>query len=354
MKALRSVSEVAWRGLIIAFAIFAIVQVIVRLKVVFFPIAVALLLASFLSPAVTRLHRRRWPRGVAAGAVFVGFLVAFAAVIFVIAPPVGDQFGELGDTITEGIDDVEEWLTEGPLGLTETQIDDYREQVREYIRRTVRSSSSEIVAGAVVVAEILAGTLIAMLATFFLLKDGPEMQLWVLNRVPPPHRDVVRACAARAWAALAGFLRGAALIGFVEGIVMAVALAIVGAELIVPVAVLTFLAAFFPVLGAIFAGIVATLVALVSAGTTEALVIAVVALLVQQFDNDLLAPLVYGRELRLHPLVVLSALTAGGTLGGIIGAFVAVPVAAVVVAVGGELWRRNTAFDPVVEVVPTE
>ena len=89
------------------------------------------------------------------------------------------------------------------------------------------------------------------------------------------------------------------------------------------------------------AGVVAVLVTLVSAGGSQALVVAVVALVVQQLDNDFLAPLIYGRMVSLHPVVVLLALTAGGTLAGIVGAFVAVPTAAVAVAVGGEIWRRR-------------
>ena len=97
------------------------------------------------------------------------------------------------------------------------------------------------------------------------------------------------------------------------------------------------------VVGAVVAGIVAALVALVSGGPGDALIVAGVALVVQQFDTDLLAPLIYGRAIQLHPAVVLVVLTAGGTLGGIAGAFLAVPVAAVVAAVGNELWGRRPA-----------
>ena len=110
--------------------------------------------------------------------------------------------------------------------------------------------------------------------------------------------------------------------------------------------VLTFAAAFFPIVGAIVAGIVAVMVTFVSSGFTPALIILIIVVLVQQFDTDLLAPIIYGRAVRLHPVVVLVVLTAGGTVAGIAGAFVAVPITAVVSAVGGDLWRRRTAADP--------
>jgi predicted PurR-regulated permease PerM len=88
------------------------------------------------------------------------------------------------------------------------------------------------------------------------------------------------------------------------------------------------------------------MVTFVSSGFTPALIILIIVVLVQQFDTDLLAPIIYGRAVRLHPVVVLVVLTAGGTVAGIAGAFVAVPITAVVSAVGGDLWRRRTAADP--------
>ena len=341
MKTFRVASDIAWRGLVIAAAVLLVVYALVRLKIVVLPLGVALLFATFLAPCVAWLERRGLKRTLATAAVFAGFLVVLGTVLVLVAPPVVHQFDELGDTVDRGINDIEDWLVDGPLGLTDTQIADYRSQFAEYARRTIRSSSGQIIAGAVIVAEFLTGGLLTLLATLFIVKDGPRMQRWFLDKVPADRRELVAACAARAWAALGGFLRGAAILGFAEALIMSTALAIVGSDLIIPVAVLTFLAAFFPVLGAVLAGMVATLVALVSGGAGDAAVIAIVAILVQQFDNELLAPVIYGRELKLHPLVVVSALTAGGSLGGIVGAFIAVPVTAVVVAVSAELWSRR-------------
>lgn len=345
MKTFRQLSDIAWRALVIGAAVLVVAYIVIRLKVVFLPLGIALLFATFLAPAVGVLERRGLRRGLASAVVFVLFLTSLAGIVLLIAPPVRDQFGDLGPTVSEGVEDIEQWLVDGPLDLTEREVDDYRTQIGEYLRRAARSSSDQIIAGAVIVAELLTGMLLALLATLFVVKDGPKMQRWALDHLPPDRREVVAACARRAWAALGGFLRGAALLGFVEGVIIAIALALVGADLVIPVAVVTFFAAFFPVLGAILAGIIATLVALVSGGFGDAVVIALVALAVQQLDNDLLAPVIYGKALQLHPLVVISALTAGGAVGGIIGAFIAVPLTAVVTAVSAELWSRRVAPD---------
>jgi predicted PurR-regulated permease PerM len=345
VRAFRQLSDIAWRGLVITIAVLAISYALIRLKVVVVPLGIALLFATFLTPAVAALERRGIRRGLATAFVFVGFISLLVLIGLGIAPGIGRQFGDLGETVAQGVDDIEEWLVTGPIGLTPDQVETYRESLNENVRNILASSGDQLIAGAVIVAEALAGTLLTILAAIFIVKDGPKMQAWFLAHLPVDRRELVAACGARAWTALGGFLRGAAIIGVVEGIIMAVALAIVGADLALPVGVLTFFAAFFPVLGAIAAGVIATLVALVSGGFADAVVIAIVALVVQQFDNDLLAPVIYGRALRLHPLVVVSALTAGATLGGIIGAFLAVPLTAVVVAVSGELWARREIAD---------
>jgi predicted PurR-regulated permease PerM len=111
--------------------------------------------------------------------------------------------------------------------------------------------------------------------------------------------------------------------------------------------VLTFIAAFVPIVGAVVAGVTAVLVALVTGGVVSAAIVGVVALVVQQLDNDVLAPWVYGRSLALHPVVILVSVVGGGALFGIAGTLLAVPVVAVTVSVVKELayvGRRDRTF----------
>ena len=162
----------------------------------------------------------------------------------------------------------------------------------------------------------------------------------MLTFVPEERRPLARRLAARAWRTLGGYLRGSATLGVIEGIIIGTTVWIVGGALAVPVAVITFFAAFLPFAGAVLAGAVAVLVTLVTAGVTPAIIVLVVAVLVQQFDNDLLAPVVFGKNLELHPLVVLAVIVAGSTLFGAFGAVLAVPVTAVGLNVMAE-WRAH-------------
>ncbi len=117
------------------------------------------------------------------------------------------------------------------------------------------------------------------------------------------------------------------------------------AVIVIPLAIIVFLGAFIPLVGATVAGVLAALVALVANGPIVALIVVAVVIAVNQLEGDLLQPIVMGKSLQLHALVILFALTAGTILAGIIGAVLAVPLAAVVWAVL-QVW---TAEDPRVE-----
>lgn len=342
---LHRASDVAWRVLVIAVTVALVVHLFARLRLVVLPVFGALLLASVLAPVVARLERLGWPRSVATAASVLGLLALLAAIGVLVVPAIVQEFTALDDAVSAGIDDVESWLVEGPLGLSPQELRRYRMEAGDSVRSFLGGSGG-IVSGALVVAHGVAGVILMLVVTFFGLKDAPELGGWVLRHLPHSRHEVVTATAHAAWRALGGYLRGVALLGFVEGLVIGVTLLLVGAPLVLPVALLTFVGAFFPVVGAVVTGTVAALVALVGGGTGDAVVVGLVALAVQQVDNDLLAPLVYGKVVRVHPVVIVLSLTAGGVLGGVAGAFLAVPVAAVASAVGHELWSRRVADDP--------
>jgi predicted PurR-regulated permease PerM len=196
----------------------------------------------------------------------------------------------------------------------------------------------------VLVGEFAVGILLSLVVAFFLVKDGRLVRDATVRAFKPDNRRSAARAIERAWDALGGYLRGAAALGALEGVVVGIALFAVGADIVVPVMVLTFVAAFVPIVGATAAGVVAVLVALVTAGTVQAVIVGAVVLIVQQFDNDLLAPIVYGRALRLHPLVILLGIGVGGALFGLVGTVFAVPaLAAGLNAASGYREQPSTA-----------
>lgn len=339
-RALEDAAAWSWRLLVVGAAILATVLLLARLRLVVLPLFVAFLLATALRPVARFLEERfhpKIPKGFATLLAFLAFFAVLAAIGTLVGKGLGKEVEQVGPTVTKGIDDVQRWLVEGPLSLEQAQIDQFRQQASD----SARKAGPGLIAPAVAVVEVLAGILLALITSFFLVKDGPELEEKALHRFPERHRAKAKRAGRAARRALGGYLKGAATLGAVEGVIIAVTIFIVGGRLAIPMLLLTFLGAFIPVVGAILSGAVAALVTLVTAGPKEALIVAIVAVVVQQLDNDLLAPFIYGRSVSLHPLAILLSIATGATLGGIAGTFLAVPVLAVIVSVAAALRQDD-------------
>ena len=326
----RTAGAASWRFLAIAGAVSVVVYALVHLRVIVIPIIVAVLASTLLLPIVNWLKQHRVPDGLAAALAMLAAALVLAAVITAVAPSLGSQLGDLRTQAEDGVREATDQLAEPPFNLSEREL---RERVNEGLQ-TLRANSGSLARGlgssAVLLGEVLTGLIVAVLLCFFLLKDGAEMWAWVLRLVRKGSRGDADEVGNRVYIALAGYVRGIAMVGFVDAILIAIALVIIGVPLVVPLAVITFFAAFVPLIGAFVAGLLAVLVALVSGGLVDALLVLGAIILVQQVEGHLLYPLLMSRAVHLHPAVIVVALAAGGILAGIIGVFLAVPVAGVV------------------------
>jgi predicted PurR-regulated permease PerM len=345
------VGTYAWKLIGIGVVGWALLKLLTALWALVLTAAIAVLLGRALDPVSSALKRRGLRPALAAAVTLVGFLLSLVGIVSLLVPAIINEFSDLGSTLEDAVDDVEDWLVnESPFDISRQDIQDFRDEASDRITTAVESQSGAVVSGTVIVFEVVTAVVLAMIATFFLLKDGDRFCRWVLGFVPEERRPLSRRLAARAWRTLGGYLRGSATLGVIEGFIIGTTVWLVGGSLAVPVAVITFFAAFLPFAGAVIAGAVAVAVTLVTAGFSAALIVLIVAVVVQQFDNDLLAPIVFGRSLQLHPLIVLGAIVAGSTLFGIFGAVLAVPVCAVAINVMAE--ARATAADDEVSREP--
>ncbi len=336
-------AQYAWRGLVILVALTAVIYVATRLYLVTLPVILALILATLCVPPARRLQRLGMPRILAATVVVIGGVGSVIGGVIALIPPFVSQIQELIATVTEGVDSVLTWLEEGPIGYD-------RDQVQELIEQglaTLESSAGDIALSlgtfAVAVAQGLTALVLAIVLLFFFVKDGEQIVTWFIDRSPERHRNTVRACGARGWVALSGFVRGTALVALIDAVGIGIGLYIVDVPLVLPLAVLVFFGGFIPVIGAFITGILAVLVALAANGPITALIVAGIVLFVQQFESNVLQPTIMRRSVSLHPVVILGVLTTGAILIGIVGAFLAVPITAVIAAVGNELRLRHFA-----------
>ena len=319
----------AWCLLVIAAAVAVLAWAIGRIAVVVGAAFLALIISRGLHPVAKLLRRARLGPGAAAAVSLLLFVLISMGIVSAATATVVGQMDSLSETLDAGARDIEEWVTSlSIINVDSSDLERLRKQVAESIS-TVGGGNASVVSGAMTIGKLIVGLLLALIVAFFFLKDGTTFRTRAVRLLPERHRPVAVDAANRAWDALGGYLRGSAFLGVLEAAVIGITLAATGSSLIAPVMILTFIAAFVPIVGAIAAGVIAILVALATSGVTAALIMAAVALVVQQLDNDVLAPVLYGRALRLHPLVVLLGVAAGGSAFGLAGSVCAVPVLAV-------------------------
>ncbi|MFW0771964.1 AI-2E family transporter [Paenarthrobacter nitroguajacolicus] len=320
-------------------AIFGLLQI--RLLVI--PVLIALILAAAIGPFVNMLRRRGWRGGLATGVAFLGLLIVLGGVITVIVLSVRSQWDELISQAARGVDELENFLLTGPFPIDREQMNQAREAVVEFAQSSqVRSGA---VTGLSVVTEFLAGASLVIVILFFFLKDGAKIWEFFLRPFKGTREAKLRRVGKRTMEVLGGYVRGTAIVALVDTVAIGAALLLMQVPLAVPLAIIVFIGAFIPLVGATVAGILAALVALVANGPIVALIVVIVVIAVNQLEGDLLQPVVMGKSLELHALVILMALTAGTILAGIIGAVLAVPIAAVTWAII-QVW---TAEDPDLE-----
>jgi predicted PurR-regulated permease PerM len=326
----RRVATASAQLLLIVAAIVVIGYVLGKLWVVLLPVVLGLLFSTVLWPATRFLRKHGWPPALAAIVVLLVFLGAIGGIIAVIAPQVVGQIEELANGVTAGLQQVQEYLAGPPFNLGDEQIGNAVDSVINTVQSNAQNIAGYAVTTATTIGNVLINLVLALVLTFFFLKDGPRWTPWLAAQTGPRAAPHVAALSGKAWTTLSEFIRQQALVGFVDAFFIGLGLLILDVPLVLPLAVLTFFGAFIPIIGAFVAGAFAVLIALVSVGFTKALIVLVIVLIVQQLEGNVLQPIIQGRGLNLHAAVVILAVTAGSSLAGIIGAFLAVPVAALI------------------------
>ncbi|MFN2470994.1 MAG: AI-2E family transporter [Gaiellaceae bacterium] len=325
---LRRASAYAWRVLLLVGAAVLVLWLIARLRVVVLPVIAALLLAALVEPVARRLRRTRLPDWIVAAVTLLGLLAVLVGISLLVVPGVVGQFKAVNLNVTQGLREIERFVL-GVFPVSEAQLERTLRQTFRAVQSGVAGLAGQALGAAGLALELVVGAVVTLFLLFFFVKDGPRFYRWLRAVVPESRRRNVEELVPEVWETLQSYLVGVVIIGLFDAVLIGLALLVIGVPLVLPLAVLTFFAAFFPLVGALVAGAVAGLVALVSGGIGDALLVVAAGLVVQQIEGNLLQPVVMGRQVRLHPAVTLLSVAAGGTIAGIAGAFLAVPVAAV-------------------------
>jgi len=334
----------AWRIGLVAVVLYGLGRVLAFFSELTISLFVALLFVALLVPFVDFLDRHGWPRVLA---TLVSLLLGIALILglfTLVVAQIATGFDDLADQASAGITQLQTWLSNGPLNLSSSQINDYITQART----ALQANSQSLVNGAVAVggtaATLLTGSFLVLFFTIFLTWDGRRVWSWVVRLLPASAESPMDAAMHRGWVTLTSYVRATIIVAAVDAIGIGIGAAVLQIPLAVPLAVLVFLGAFVPIIGAVVTGAVAVLVGLVAQGPVTALIMLGVVLAVQQLESHVLQPILLGKAVAVHPLAVFVAITAGATLAGIPGVLFAVPVIAVANTVISYLVRGDAAL----------
>ncbi|TKV28460.1 AI-2E family transporter [Arthrobacter sp. NamB2] len=320
------------RGIIVLAGLVILWYVTRALWSIVLPTLFALLLASVLWP-VNRFLRRGLPRVFAAIVTLFGFIGAVVGIGALTVPAIATGITELSGLARDNVAGLAEFAAGPPFNLDGANLDEIVDTALTQLQSNVGNVVTGITTG---LSELTSGTVVVLLAlvfTFFCLKDGDRFLPWAARWTNSAAYSHASTIAGGTWKTLSSYIFAQATVALVDAVFIGLGLVLLDIPLAIPLAVLVFFSAFIPVVGAIVSGLVATLVAFLAYGWVTALIVLGLVVLVQQLESNFIQPLLVGRTLEIHPAVVLASVTAGGTLFGIIGAFFAVPTTAVAIVV---------------------
>ncbi|MEU7872456.1 AI-2E family transporter [Dactylosporangium sp. NPDC049140] len=328
-RGIRVAGAWSWRVILVVAAAYLLLRLLATLSVVVIPVAVALLLAALFEPAAAGLRNRGVNRSLAAGLVLVTGLLVVGGGLTLIVQTFISQFDDLALQVGQGVDQVQNWLARGPLHLSDAQLSQGVDKLRQTVSTNQGALTSGALSTATTLTELLAGFFVVLFTLFFFLRDGGQIWQFLCRLLPRPARVPVARAGHYSWHTLVSYVRATVLVAFVDAAGIGIGLAILRVPLALPLAALVFLGAFIPVVGATLSGVVAVLVALVTQGPVTALIVLGIVIAVQQLEGHVLQPLIMGRAVALHPLAVILAIATGVVTAGIVGGLVAVPLLAV-------------------------
>lgn len=282
---LRVAAESAWRLLLLGVALYVLLQVVDMLRLVAFAVLAGLLVSALLEPAVSRLRRHGVPRSLAAAGTFMAGLAGIGLVGWFVVGQVTSNLSEVTGKASEAVGKLHTWLVTGPMHLSNQQINDFIHQIQSAIGTNTSQITSLGITGVSIAIEVLTGILLAFFTTFFLLYDGARIWSWMLRGLPRQSRYAMAGAGPKAWATLTAYVRGTVFVAFIDALCIGVGIQLLGVKMAIPLAVIIFLGAFVPLVGALVTGTLAVLVAGVTKDLTTAGAVLVLLIAVQQLEG---------------------------------------------------------------------
>lgn len=338
-------AEWSWRLIVVGIAIAGVLFVLAQLYFLVVPLLIAVLLAALASPLNLLLLKIRFPRWLSTTTTVVVFLGFVSLLVWLVVNEVVRGWESVLARTQIAYGDLVVYLLDSPLQLSE-------EQLRSWFADATGAlelDSSWLLSGALSLSSSfgswLVGLGIVVFGLVFFIHDGARIWAWLVRLMPRASRPAIYGASNAGWGTLLSFARIQVVVALINAVGVGLGALILGLPLVAPIAVAVFLGSFVPFIGATVTGAFAVLVALVFDGPSTALIMLIIVVAVQQIEGQLIQPLIMGAAVRVHPLGVILAVTAGGYLAGIPGVLFAVPLVAfgnvVVKYIAAGTWRTD-------------
>ncbi|WP_236241735.1 AI-2E family transporter [Streptomyces sp. CC228A] len=324
---------------VVVLLVTAVAYIVIWLCVTFQTALTAILLAVLGAALLRPVHRRLvdWhvQRSLAAGLTCVAVVAVFGGAGYIVVTALIDTGDQIVESLRQAVRDLARLV-----GAPGTTLDDLITRGWDLLRRFGGGAASGVVSGISLLSQVLTIALLALLLLFFFLRDSGRVLDVLRDIAPGDSAGTLEAVARRAFEAVEGFMRGTTIVALIDGVFITIGLLVLQVPGAFGLGALVFVGAYIPYLGAFLSGAVAVLVALADRGLAIALWTLGVVLAVQTLEGNVLQPVIQSRTVRIHPAVVLVALTAGASVAGILGMLLAVPFTAAAVGIAGELRSR--------------
>ena len=337
---LKTAAGYSWRILVVGTVVYVLAVISGMLQFVFVALFGSIVMTAVLRPMVDFLGRIL-PRWLALILSFVAAVAVVLGLLVFIGVSIASQAQELGQKFTEGITEIGSWLEKGPIPISGDEINDALRSAKDWILDNRGNILNQALNSAGAVAQTFVGLALAVFCAIFFIHSGKSMWTWFLMQLPRGMRNRWEIGGEAAWDTFAGYTRGIFIISATNGFFAAIALWILQVPLALPLGLLVFIGTFIPLIGSPIAMAVATVVALAARGPIIALVSMGLIILIGQLEGNVLQPLVMGKQVSLHPVVVAVVVAAGTVLAGVVGAIISVPIVAVIWAVYSRLRTRD-------------
>jgi predicted PurR-regulated permease PerM len=304
------------------------------------PVIAAFVVACVTLPLVRRLARTRVGRGGAAGISLLLLLAIGLLVGVLVVGGIVSQVDEIGTSASSGADTIQGWLED--VGVSSSGAENASSTAKDDVPQLISTLVNGLVTGIGTLTSLALGLSFFLLSMFFLLKDGPSLRAWVERHagVPTP---VARTITGNVITSFQRYFAGVTIVAAYNGVLVGLGALVLGVPLWGTIALVTFVCAYIPYIGAFFAGAFAVVITLGAEGTTDALIMLVIVILANGALQQIVQPIAYGATLELNPLVVLIMTISAGSLFGMLGLVLAAPLTSAGVHISKDLAKAKAA-----------